>query len=127
MLSPYDVVNRYWNNKPFFTRRKDRGAVLENLVYMHLRRHDWKPEYHVTESGGEVDFVFMKPRGERQLIQVCWDVNDPRTRERAVGALLDAMDELSVERGTMVSWMDETSPDSRIDTLPAWRWLLADP
>ena len=106
---------------------KDRGAILENLVYMHLRRQAWNPEYYVTENGGEVDFVLTKPRGERQLIQVCWDVNETHTRDREIGSLLDAMNELSVKRGTLVTWLDETRLDNRIETVPAWRWLLADP
>jgi hypothetical protein len=104
---------------------EDRGALLENLVYMHLRRQGLNPEYYITESGGEVDFVFT--RGGRQLIQVCWDVNEPHTQDREIGSLLEAMNELSVKRATLVTWLDETHLDDRIETVPAWRWLLADP
>jgi predicted AAA+ superfamily ATPase len=35
----------------------DRGALLENLVYMHFRRQGLTPEYYVTKIGAEVDFV----------------------------------------------------------------------
>ena len=105
---------------------EDRGSVLENLVYMHLRRQGFSPEYYVTGRGGEVDFVLTPPRGQRRLIQACWDLSEPRTRQREVSSLLLAMDEIGVKRGTIVTWLDETSPDSRIEVVPAWRWLLTD-
>lgn len=31
----------------------DRGALLENLVFLHLRRAGLNPAYHVTRTGGE--------------------------------------------------------------------------
>jgi len=103
----------------------DWGALLENLVYMHLRRQGLAPEYYVTRNGTEVDFVLVgKDRNERRLIQVCWDIHDPVTQKREVSALLSAMHELGLRRGTIVTWMDEDVLDKRIDIIPAWKWLL---
>lgn len=105
----------------------DRGALLENLVYMHFRKQGLAPEYYVTEKGAEVDFVLAaKDRGEYRLIQVCWDIHDPDTQKREVGALLSAMDELGLKRGTIVTWLDEDVSDKRLEIVPAWKWLLAE-
>jgi predicted AAA+ superfamily ATPase len=105
---------------------EDRGALLENLVYMQLRRQGHNPEYYFTKNSAEIDFVLAADnRRRRQLIQVCWTIRDPRTREREVGALLSGMEELGLKRGTLITWLDEESPDDRIDVVPAWRWLLS--
>ena len=47
-----------------FHALEDRGALLENLVYMHLRRQGLVPEYYITQAGSEVDFVVL-PEDER--------------------------------------------------------------
>ena len=108
-----------------FHTTEDRGALLENLVYMHLRRQGMVPEYYITQTGSEVDFVVLPDAGgERHLIQVCWDLDQPQTRQREVAALLSAMDELQVQRGTIVTWLDADTPDDRLTIVPAWQWLL---
>lgn len=105
----------------------DRGALLENLVFMHLRRQGLAPDYYVTKNGAEVDFILTaKDRSERRLIQVCWDIHDPATQKREVHALQSAMKELGLSKGTIVTWLDEDVSDQRIDIVPVWKWLLTD-
>lgn len=106
---------------------EDRGALLENLIYMHLRRYGYEPEYYITEDGTEVDFVILRNERERYLIQVCWDMSDEETRRREYSALHKAMKELRVNQGTIVSWMDESTSDGGIEVVPAWKWLLERP
>jgi uncharacterized protein len=108
-----------------FHTMENRGALLENLVYMHLRRQGMRPEYYITQTGSEVDFVVLPDDGgERQLIQVCWDLGQSQTRQREVVALLSAMDELQVQRGIIVTWLDADTSDDRLTIMPAWQWLL---
>ena len=105
---------------------EDRGAHLENLVYLHLRRQGLHPEYYVTHTGAEIDFVWRSdPKSPAQLVQVCWSLKDPRVRTRELGALREAMRELRVKRGVVVSWLDEVASDDGIEVVPAWRWLLS--
>jgi len=104
----------------------DRGALLENLVFMHLRRQGLAPEYYVTKKGTEIDFILTaKDRSKRRLIQVCWDIHDPATQKREVHTLQSAMKELGLSKGTIVTWLDEDVSDKRLDIVPAWKWLLA--
>jgi uncharacterized protein len=104
---------------------ENHGARLENLVFLHLRQCGHRVEYYLTKSGAEVDFVVLpENRGARQLIQVCWDLSDATTRAREVAALREAMRELRIRNGTIVTWLDEDSSDDRIRIIPAWRWLL---
>ena len=105
----------------------DQGAVLENLVFMHFRRKGIRPEYYITKSGAEVDFV-LAPEGqrERELIQVCWDMHNPATKKREIHALSEAMRELGLKKGTIVTWLDEDTSVEGIAILPAWRWSLTE-
>lgn len=111
-----------------FRMTGDRGALLENIVYMQLRRQGWQPCYYITKEGAEVDFILRpgKP-GKSRLLQVCWDLSDPLTRERETGALLSAMDELNEKHGIIITWLDTKPPHERIEVVPAWRWLLSMP
>ena len=109
-----------------FHMTEDRGALLENIIYMHIRRSGLKPEYFVSKGGLEIDFIL--PRGKiknGRLVQVCWDISDPLTRERETRALLSAMDELNEKQGTLITWMDEIFLNDRIDVIPAWKWLIS--
>lgn len=105
--------------------KEDRGFLLENLVYMHMRRQGDEPEYYLTKNGLEVDFFLPgKGKHDHRLIQVCWNLDDPATREREVRALLTALDEVNVEKGVLVTWLSENEINERIEVVPAWKWLL---
>lgn len=106
---------------------QDHGAVLENMVYLHLRGRGIRPEYYVTRSGFEVDFVVIQDRGAKgTLIQSCWSLEDPETRAREIRGLQEAMSELGFSEGAIVTWLDEEVPDKQpgIAIIPAWKWLL---
>lgn len=106
----------------------DKGAALENLVYMHLRVQGLSPEYYLTKDGHEVDFVVPSPRGgSPSLHQVCWDMSQESARQRETRSLHRAMDELGVEKATIITWLDEFPLNDRIDVVPAWKWLLSAP
>jgi hypothetical protein len=104
----------------------NQGAVLENLAFMHFRRKGMNPEYYITKTGKEVDFIVaFDGEKQRQLIQVCWDIANPETRKREVAGLLEAMKELGLKKGKILTWLDEDLSDERIDIVPAWKWLLS--
>lgn len=73
---------------------QDIGRLAENVVAIALwRRHlageielaFWKNKEHE-----EVDFVIRERGRALRLIQVCWDLSDPRTRAREFRALVKA-------------------------------------
>ena len=37
---------------------------------------------------------------------------------------LSAMNELEVNRGTIITWLDEDSSNDRFEIIPAWKWLI---
>lgn len=103
------------------------GHLLENLVFTALRRLDAEIFYYKTRTGREVDFI-VAPRGQaRRLVQVCESLVDPKTRKREVAALSDAMAELGLTTGVIVTQSEEERIETGqgiIEVLPAWRFLL---
>jgi len=103
------------------------GHLLENLVFVALRRLHSKIYYYKTKTGREVDFV-VSSRGVRpMLVQVCESLADPQTRKREVAALVEAMDELGRNAGVIVTKGETESIDTDagvIEVVPIWRFLL---
>lgn len=66
-------------------RGADTGQVMENLVFLELRRRRYKIHVGKLEDN-EIDFVAAD--GERKIyIQVCYSLKDPVTEEREVRPL----------------------------------------
>jgi hypothetical protein len=104
------------------------GMLLENIVFMQLRRNGIRPAYYLTERGREVDFIVEGGGAPKpSLLQVCWSLGDHETKNREINALRDAMSELKIERGTIITWLDEKAPENGVEIVPAWKWLLRKP
>ncbi|MCL4101751.1 MULTISPECIES: ATP-binding protein [unclassified Fibrobacter] len=103
----------------------ERGWLLENLVFMHLRRGNNKIEYYINKSGGEVDFLVTDQNSKsRQLIQVAWNMEKSETSDRGLSALCLARDEIKVKDCLIVTWDSETVLDDGIKVVPVWKWCL---
>lgn len=104
----------------------DQGHMLETAVYWELRRRGFTCAWVQTRGGREVDFLATSPRRERTLIQVCTDLTSSRTQDREMEGLMEAMDELHVAEGLVITVEHEESFDigeGRIKIIPAWRWF----
>ena len=73
--------------------RRNQGHALETVVLLELLRRGAEVGYLRTAEGFEVDFHARFPDGRRELIQVCADLSDGRTRERELRALQEALAE----------------------------------
>lgn len=106
------------------------GRLAENVVFLALKQgfdplqeiYYWKDQHH-----REVDFVVKKGSSVSQLIQVCWDVSDAKTKEREIRSLAKAMKELKVTNALVVTDEYEGEEEVRgekIRFVPLWKWLL---
>ncbi|WP_430754841.1 ATP-binding protein [Magnetovirga frankeli] len=82
----------------------NRDSLLENLVFIALRRVTPEIFYHRTKTGREVDLVALLPSVSGQertimLVQVCASLADPRVKQSEVRSLSEAMVELAVAGG----------------------------
>jgi uncharacterized protein len=101
------------------------GHLLENFVYLVLRRQTEAIEYYKTNNGYEIDFLVTDPEGVRHLIQVSANLSDPATREREIRALVQSMDETKLIQSLIITLNQEETIETKSGTiymLPAWLW-----
>jgi len=70
--------------------RRDSGKLLETVVINEMLRLGWELYYGKTGKGLEVDCIALKDGRIQQLIQVCREMSDPKTRNREIRALCRA-------------------------------------
>ena len=109
-----------------FTQNK--GHLLENLIYLELRRAG-KELYYFNENKVECDFVVMKNEKLEQVIQVCYELL-PENREREIRGLSDALEFFNTDNGLIISFNQRDAfmfNDKRIEVIPAWEYLAQKP
>jgi len=97
--------------------------LLENLVYLHLRRKYREIFYY--KRNREVDFYI--PQAEL-LIQVSYDITDIETEKREVVALYQAQRELKVKKLLIITHdtqKDIEYKNLHINVIPAYEYLLS--
>lgn len=103
------------------------GHLLENMVFTALRRLHPEVFYYKTKNGREVDFIVPMRNRSRMLVQVCESLTEPQTRKRETAALSEAMAELNIKTGTIVTKHENERIDTdggAIEVVPIWRFLL---
>jgi len=106
---------------------EDLGHLLETMVFVHIRRGTSEIYYYRTAHGNEIDFVAVYEKKNKNLIQVCYSLQNKQTREREVSSFFEAMRELHIDRATIISYEDqETITDGglTIDVVPAYKYLF---
>lgn len=106
---------------------RNAGHLLENLVFIALRRVSPDIFYYRTKTGKEVDFIVLMPNRTRMLVQVCESLIDAQTRKLETMALNEAMNELGLKVGIIVSRNEEERSvfeDKTIDVIPIWKFYL---
>ncbi len=109
----------------------NRDSLLENLVFTALRRVTPEISYLKTKAGREVDLVALLPTASADertllLIQVCASPADPRVKQSVVRSLSEAMVELAMADGTIITWRTNENIPVGFGTIqvPVWRFLL---
>ncbi|MCK4429112.1 MAG: ATP-binding protein [Candidatus Aenigmarchaeota archaeon] len=107
------------------------GRLLENLVFMELRKkqgiNPMLEIYYWKNSNAEIDFVLKDGLKVKQLIQVCYSMEDEETRKREIRGLLKASKELKCKDLLIISFDEEADikqEGKTIKIVPLWKWLL---
>lgn len=105
-----------------FSFSENKGKLLENLVFLAIRRKYQEIYYYTTENNLEVDFYLPK---QKILIQVCQSLADEDTKKREFEALKEAMLELSISSSIILTEDEEDiETGTSIKIIPIYRWLL---
>ncbi len=80
---------------------KNRGRLLETMVYWEFRRQT-KKLYYFNEENSECDFVVETDDNQFKLVQVCWDLNIDNEK-REIRGLLSAMKFFNQDKGFIIT------------------------
>ena len=103
---------------------EDSGRMLENLVFMHLRKSHRELFYFREKN--ECDFI-TKERGKiKEAIQVCYELTDDN-KKREMDGLAEAMNKLKLKQGLILTYNQDDKFEvgkKMIVVKPVWKWLL---
>lgn len=103
------------------------GRLLENLVFLELRRKGFQVCYYKSKRGYEIDFLLDKS-GKRALIQVCFDLSHIEIFNREKRAILAGIRELGLKSGLILTQhekREERIENYSLQIMPVWEWLLS--
>jgi uncharacterized protein len=104
--------------------KPDDGHLLENLIYLHLRRK-YKEIYYFDQNT-ECDFVVIKNGKAEELIQVSYQIS-PDNIDREIRGLVEAMKFFGKKEGIILTLNDKDqfiSEGMHISVLPVWEWCM---
>jgi predicted AAA+ superfamily ATPase len=112
-------------NAVAFQFSENLGRLLENLVFLELRRAGLELYYYKTQNNLEVDFL-AKRRTRKALVQVAWDLDNEETLKREQRALFQALHEMKLDYGIIITYdfEKEYEQDGKIIVaLPAYKFF----
>lgn len=94
-----------------FNLSENLGRLLENEIFMELRRRGYDEEkslfYYRSRNDKEVDFVTRRGTHVEQLIQVSYDISNERTLKRELSALIECAGELHCDNLLLLTFDTE--------------------
>lgn len=102
---------------------KDQGRKLENLVFLHFRRNRKTIFYYAEKN--ECDFIIVEKGQPLEAVQVCLQLTSDNL-DRELKGLVEAMTELNLESGLIITFDQEDSFEVNgkvVKAIPAWKYL----
>jgi hypothetical protein len=106
-----------------FRTSDDLGRMLENIVFLHLKRQNKEIYFHKEKH--ECDFVIKEGIQITEAIQVTHDLTENRNRE--IDGILEVLNKYKLKEGLILtSDQDEEIIENKkkIIIKPIWKWLL---
>lgn len=119
------LIDNALSNELGFHSSEDRGRLLENMVFIELKRRGKNIYYHKQKQ--ECDFVLREKNKIVNAIQVSWSLYEEKTRKREINGLIEAMNLYNLKSGLILTENEEeTIRDDGlvIHIRPVWQWLL---
>jgi len=118
-----------------FKLSPDLGRLYENLVAIELKKLELDNKinfyYWKNPQQEEVDFVIKEGIKVKQLIQVCYNLENDKTKSREIRVLLKAGKELKCKNLLIITSEKEGEENAewfgikgKIKFTPLWKWLL---
>jgi len=102
----------------------DFGRVLENIVFIELRRSGNEIFYYKEKN--ECDFVIKTSEKITDAYQVCYKLTeDNKTRE--MNGILEALNKFGLQKGLILTYNQDDNFEIEgklIEVVPVWKWLI---
>ncbi|RLD16504.1 MAG: ATP-binding protein [Caldiserica bacterium] len=117
-----------------FSFSENTGRLYENVVAIELKKRELQGEieFYYYSNRYEVDFVIKRGYSVKALIQVSFDFENRKTKEREIRGLLYASEELNCDNLIVItggycgeeeiSWFRKKR---NVKFVPLWHWLLS--
>lgn len=119
------IIDTGFANSISFKFSEDCGRLLENIVFLELKRNGLEIYYHRQKK--ECDFIIKEGLDIIQAIQVTKSLSDINTNKREIDGLIEAMKVHDLKEGLILTDDEdnEFSQDGfKIVVKPIWKWLL---
>lgn len=119
------VIDNGLRNAAAFSFSEDRGKLLENAVFLELKRRGKNVYYYKDKK--ECDFLIKEGMKIKQAIQVTRGLDNAKTEEREIAGLIAAMEEFKLKTGLIIAQNQEEERKIKgklIKIIPVWKWLL---
>ena len=107
-----------------FKFSKNSGRILENIVFLELKRKNKDIFYHKEKS--ECNFIIKDKLKIVQAIQVTQNLDDGN-KSREIAGLLEACNRYKLKEGMILTYDQEEDiivDGKKIVVKPVWKWLL---
>ena len=112
-------------NAVSFKFSEDKGKLIENLVFIELKRRD-KEIYFYSEKG-ECDILIKEKNKVVGAIQITQNMNEENSK-RELNGLINALEKHNLKEGIILSLDNEEKQEKKgnkkIKFIPLWKWLL---
>jgi len=120
----YSIDTSFINNVSFKIS-EDYGRILENVVFIELKRREKEIYYH--KDNKECDFVIRDGLNIVEAIQVTKNLSSEETKKREIEGLIEAMNKYKLKNGLILTDDEENEfiiENKKIIVKPIWKWLL---
>lgn len=118
------VIDNGIREQVAFSNSEDRGRLLENLVFIELKRR--QKEIYYFKNKLECDFVILEKNKIQSAIQVTLSLGE-QNKEREINGLCEALDMFQLNEGIIISEYEETTffiEDKKISVIPYWKLVI---
>lgn len=118
------LIDNALANQLGFSFSENSGKLLENQVFLELKRKDKEIFYYQEKK--ECDFILKDKNKVIEAIQVCYELNE-KNKEREINGLIGAMEKFKLKEGTIVTLNQEETLERnklRLKIIPAYKWFL---
>jgi predicted AAA+ superfamily ATPase len=108
-----------------FSFSKNKGKLIENAVYLQLKRKAKDIYYYKTDQGYEVDFFLPK---DNTAIQVSQHLDNEITKEREIRSLVELASQQKKVKAFIITESEKAALNidgQTIQIIPLYEWLLA--